>query len=277
MAIVFALRADNSNYSARYSLNSVLAQAMGSGTISYDVDGTAINGHNFNLDQGSATTRVLQYPFRGVHTAKQISVLIRMKLGSNALMGFWNIGQAANYSRNTILMFQNANLYQITAFSDTGGTVANGSFAAGVPATGVWTDMVLTWDGTTTASKLKLWIDGVATSTTAGVSWPTTTFHDCLAIGGVTTGVPNARFVFEEFVVWNTEIDPTSVALVSGTGSLNGASRTSLVDVAAFDGSVSTDPLVANVKSGTSYTIAGVSKTGTYAGTGSRGRIVNAT
>lgn len=266
MAIVFALRADSASYTARYSLNSTEAQTMGNGVISYDTDATAITGHNINLDQGSASTRVIQYPFRGVHTAKAISVLIRMKPGQvNLLGGFWHIGQANGYSVNDLTLWQNSSLYQLIAFNDAMTTVRNGSMGV-TPIADVWQDIVLTWDGTTSANKLKLYVDGVATSQTAGAAWATTTFHDTLAIGGITPGVANARFKFEEFVVWDTEIDPTSVTLESGTGSLNGASRTSLVSVSALNGGSYTDPGESSVKTGTSYTHAGVAKTGTYDG-----------
>jgi hypothetical protein len=103
--------------------------------------------------------------------------------------------------------------------------------------------------------------------------------------------------VLNEFVVWDEVIDPSNITLVDpNTGvtsagqSLNGSSRTGWVDVAALDGSVweslaaseirsgttqiqagltqtgslagSTDPGVANVRSGTGYTIEGSSLTG---------------
>lgn len=236
MSIVFALRADNAAYAARNSLNTTAAAQIGGGTISYDVDNTTIGGHCINMDQGSSASRTLSYFMRGNHTAKAISVLMRMKLGSTALGGFWQIGQPSGLSINNIIMFTSANLYQITSFNDAGATVANGSFAAGAPATGVWTDMVLVWDGTTSSNKLQLYIDGTATNTTAGAAWPTTTSHEVFSIGAVSTGVTQTRIKVEEVVVWNTAIDPTSVALTSGTGSLNGASRTALVDVTAFNG-----------------------------------------
>jgi hypothetical protein len=61
-------------------------------------------------------------------------------------------------------------------------------------------------------------------------------------------------------------IDPTSVGLVSGSGSLNGASRTSLVSASAFDGSSYTTLAADKVKTGEAYTAAGTAYTGTYDG-----------
>lgn len=74
-----------------------------------------------------------------------------------------------------------------------------------------------------------------------------------------------ALFSLEEFVIWDEVIDPSSVTLSSGSGALNGASRTSWVSVENRDGGSYTDPGIANVLSGTVYTFEGNTLTGIYA------------
>jgi hypothetical protein len=132
---------------------------------------------------------------------------------------------------------------------------------------------------------LNVYHDWVGTCTgalgTAGLNW----FRDAANIGaydlliaaaatkdkflsqimlGLCTNVVSGGWHIEEFVVWDGVIDPSAVQLESGIGALNGPLRTSFVDVPIFNGSLSTDPGVANVITGTSYVINGVDKTGTY-------------
>lgn len=266
MAIVFAVRADNANFAARYSSNSTAVQTV-MGTITHDVDATAINGYNYNLAQSGSAGRCLAWPFRGCLTTKEISVLLRAKISSTALQGFWQIGQACGHNVNNMMLYTTSNLWALLAYSSTWniGVKASTFSGGGNLVTGAWCDIVITWDGTNAANALKLWIDGVnVTSETMTNQWVAPTFHDTVSVGGVTTSTPFAHFVFEEFVIWNEVIDPTAVTLDSGSGSLNGPSRTSLVTVSALNGGSYTDPGEANVKSGESYTYAGAAKTGTY-------------
>lgn len=84
-------------------------------------------------------------------------------------------------------------------------------------------------------------------------------------IGTQSTSAQNqTRIKLNEFVIWDTIIDPTSVACGGSNVSLNGSSRANFVDVTAFTGD-STDPGIANVRSGTSYIINGSSLSGTAA------------
>lgn len=266
MAIVFAVRADNANFAARYSSNSTAVQSV-MGTITHDVDATAINGYNFNLSQGSSAGRCLAWPFRGVHTTKEISVLMRLKITALGTQGFWQIGQPCGHNVNNMALYNASSLWGLVCYSSTWNVaVKSGTFAGGgAPPTGAWCDVVITWDGTNAANALKLWVNGSnVTSETMTQQWVAPTFHETVTVGGVTTSTPFANFVFEEFVIWNEVIDPTSVTLTTGTGSLNGASRTALVEVSALNGGSYTDPTEANVKINETYTFAGVLKTGTY-------------
>lgn len=136
------------------------------------------------------------------------------------------------------------------------------------PVSGTKYDLVWKWDGTTTANSYKLYINGVlhdqltpfsalSAALTSG-DWPA-------ILLGCTFNNKFSNFDLYEFNIGSGDIDPTNVTLESGAGSLNG-SRTSFMSVSAFSGSTYTDPGIANVKTGTAYTQAGVSLTGTYTG-----------
>jgi hypothetical protein len=153
--------------------------------------------------------------------------------------------------------------------NETSGTSMN-SVSAGAwsPTSGTWYDVVMTWDGTTTASSCTVYVDAVSIGSITPAaaissSW-TNRYFNFIQVGwGVgINGISNGERV-DELCIWDWVIDPTSIALESGTGSLNGAARSSLVASTAFDGSLYTDPGIANVKSGESYTFAGVNQTGT--------------
>jgi hypothetical protein len=127
-------------------------------------------------------------------------------------------------------------------------------------------DIVITFTGTNSASGAKGYLDAVNTgsATASGSltsSWKSSYFNPIMI--GCGQDVVTSNFKLDEFVIFDTAIDPTSVQLVSGTGSLNGASRTSLVNASNIDKTVFTDPLIANVKNGTTYTFQGSSQTGT--------------
>lgn len=260
---VFLWRADNSGFAARINCNTTTALQEGSGVISYDTDATAINGHNANMDQSAGAVRQLSWNVRGCIDTKAYSVCMRIKNSLDSLIGYYKLGIPGDISVNNYTMYQNSSAYQMIMFNDAGSTIKNGSATAD-PSINQWDDVCVTWDGTTTANKLMLWVNGVSTAFTASAAAPTTPKFASFSIGGITAGVPNARYLVEELAVWNSEILPTSVALESGTGSLNGPSRTSLIAGTAFNGGSNAGPGAANILSTASQTIAGVTTAGTY-------------
>ncbi|TXH08948.1 MAG: hypothetical protein E6R04_09645 [Spirochaetes bacterium] len=96
-------------------------------------------------------------------------------------------------------------------------------------------DFLLRWDGTTTANACKLYIDGTLfgqiTAANAMDSGMDDKWWKSIAIGiGSNSVVAISAMRFVEYCIWDELIDPTSVALVGGTGQLNGESRTAFVD-----------------------------------------------
>lgn len=116
-------------------------------------------------------------------------------------------------------------------------------------------DVMFSWDGTTNANAVIISVNGVAFDT---LTAPTAnTFRDWTNVNSIITGsissVGAQDMDLNELVVWDS-VQSTVYA-----------TRTGFWPVSAFDGSVSTDPGVANVRSGTAYETAGVNYTGTLA------------
>lgn len=109
-----------------------------------------------------------------------------------------------------------------------------------------WHDIFVSWTGDTTSGGLKIFVDGVqklSDTMTRSLASPYTN-DERLICGNVGVGAhysyKNTHYYLDEFVVWDSIVDPTSVALTSGTGSLNGSSRTAYVDVSSYDGMAQT-------------------------------------
>ena len=122
------------------------------------------------------------------------------------------------------------------------------SFGAWAPTAGTWYDVVFTWTGTNASNGASVYVDGTllgqATATGDLTSDWSNLFYTEFNLGtGNLAGTLNAGKV-DEVVIWDEIIDPTSVELESGTGSLNGASRTSLVKAAAYDGGAALGGLI---------------------------------
>jgi hypothetical protein len=271
--VIWALRADNASFNARYSSAGITPAILGGAAVpTYDVDATAINGHNYNLDAGvSNTNRGMTYPARGIFSTQAFSFLMRIKIGATTTsMGLLEWAPGPSFTSDRMTFFFSGTNTRIILSSETNNSTAAQTLTSTAQSTAVWTDYVITWDGTGAAGKIILYIDGVSAGTATAPGAATNPRDaqktDYISIGAVDNLLTN-RFLIEECVIWNYVIDPTAVTLDSGTGSLNGAARTSLVTASSFNGASYSDPGVTNVKSGTTYTYAGSTLTGTEVST----------
>ncbi len=272
--IIWAMRSDNANFNARYSpsgLTPGLAfSTAGGASPVYEADAGAIGGNRYNLGTTSAAVRSLTYPGQGIFNTKTISILIRAQVLSSALLGMYDICGEPSLSPNRFAFYQNASVWKCVINNKSGSSVSNSpSLATQSPDTTHYADFVMTWDGTTTANKIMFWYNGTnlgnATASTTWANPQDATLTSFINVGAVAGGVANVNMYVNEMVIWNYVIDPTTVVLTSSTGALNGSSRTQFVNVAAFDGTLNSDPDIANVRSATAYTIAGAALTGTAA------------
>lgn len=273
MGIVFAVRGDSLD--ARYSNGGKLGIAPNGGW-TVTSDGGALSG-SLLVAASNNNAKGLCWPGRyNTANGRAFSVLVRYKPGytgtpSASRPMFPNLLAAGGRS-GRIETFHAVTTGQVTAVvvNEAGTAIVNTTLGAWSPTSTTYYDVVYTFGGTTATNDFKVYVDatllGQATPSAAySSSWANTWFSEICMGGGVSALNYNAASI-DEIVIWDSVIDPTSVTLNSGTGSLNGASRTSLVSVSALDGSSYTDPGVANVKTGTGYTYAGASQTGTYDG-----------
>ena len=123
------------------------------------------------------------------------------------------------------------------------------------PVSGTYYDVMFSWDGSTTAGAMKFSIDGVELETRTATRARTNQdikYTPGLIIGG-NYNQPGMNASLNEFVFFdNAEAHVYSA-------------RSDFYTVAAFDGSVYTNPGIANVRSSTAYTQAGLPYTGTAA------------
>jgi hypothetical protein len=274
MSIVFGVRGNSVD--ARYSSGGKNGIKVGdTANIVINTDASYLSGSNIGFSGATAKALIWQGR-RNTPNGRNISCLIRMSptytgspASARALFPGFYIGPD-RLGRIEITHTAAGNI-SVSVVNEAGTVIINAvTAAAWSPTSGTIYDLVFTWDGTTTANSFKVYVDAVLqgsgiTPTAAFTSSWSNEYFNAITFGQTATSVLPVCKV-DEIVVWDTVITPSSVALVSGTASLNGASRTSLVDVTSFDGLSYTDPGIANVKTGTGYTQAGVSLTGTYDG-----------
>jgi hypothetical protein len=272
MAIVFAVRGNSTD--ARYSNGGKTpTKHNGAGVVA--APGSTLSGSYIDC---MGTVKCLVYNgAKNTPNGRAISVLTRFSppytgapISTRAL---WQIDAGAGNAAANIRLSHvvTTGAIQIDgkneAIATTFTTTSFGNWTGAV--NGTYTDMVFTWDGTTTANAAKLYINGTLlgslTAAAAMSASMTNEFYRSINIA-LTTNVLTSSMRLDEFVIWDTVIDPTAVDLVSGVGSLNGASRTSLVNVPIFDGQDWTAITHDQIKTGVTQTQAGVPVLGTYTG-----------
>jgi hypothetical protein len=271
--IVFDVRG---TFTARYSNGGATGLGFGNTAPTSAADGGALSGNSIQFAANNNLKAATWIGELNTPNGRAMSVLVRWKANytGSPVAGrqIFALGGGGGIIRYELGHNTSGNLI-VNVRNETSGLAIN-SVSAGAwsPTSGTWYDIVMTWDGTTTASSCTVYVDAVSIGTITPAlalssSW-TNRYFNFIQVGwGVgINGIVNGERV-DEIVIWDGVIDPTSVTLDSGTGSLNGASRVSLVAVSALDGTSYTDPGIANVKSGVSYTYAGTSQTGTLAST----------
>lgn len=276
MGVIWALRSDHSDKRARYAPGGKDAADFGTaafaGLTTWDNDATAIGSKCINMDGGFGNvSRGLAYPGRNTFTNQAISILMRVQLPLRQTVGLFEISGGPSWNKDAIILYTVAtgsgtDFRMNISNADRAYATNQGIIYGTDPDFNAWIDLLWTWTGTTASNGIKFWLNGSHVgSLTAAVAASNPRSHlftDKICIGGV-QNLLTARMKINEVVIWDSVIDPTSVALTSGTGALNGASRTAFVDVASLDGAANTDPGISNVRSGTDYVIAGVDKEGT--------------
>lgn len=288
MAIVFSYRSGDANsFDARYAGGRKAGLTFGTG-VSNAVDAGAIGGRSVQYTSPANWQAVEWSAEANTPNNRSISVVMRYAPNYNGApagrRALWGIQASGGTSAPNLLQLYHdltTGALVIHSINELGTTAINfssfGNWTTNV--SGTWYDIVFTWDGTTSANAVKLYIDGVAFGSTLTASaaltasW-TNMYRKVISVGVTATGTASSGKL-NELVILDSVIDPTAnVNLESGAGLLNGASRTSLMsDIAgatltSFEGANSTNPGIGNVTNGTSYVINGVSYTGTLVSSG---------
>lgn len=264
-SVKFCLRGDSLN--ARYAPGGATPGNI-AGVTQVNASGIGIIGAGYLDLSASLAARGLVFPGPGnFPTSNKFSVLIRCCFINSFSpdMGLWALGFPQQLGTAGIVQ-QAGTVFQdvesLTAVSDIGANQGNIATTLGQ-----YFDIVALYDMTTTADgSLQLFVDGVQIGSNNNTStWGSSRalVGYVLGIGAASPYIGQTRIRVNEFVVWDGVIDPTNIQLDSGIGSLNGQTRTSFVTAAALDGSIFTDPGVANVLAPVAYEFAGVPLTGT--------------
>lgn len=244
MAITFALRGDS--LTPRYNGSGGPDYGIAGQTTQISADAGAIGGSVIDMDIGSVAN--MQLVYAGVNNwpnTKTVSVLIRAKFGAvSGTLGLFNCSGPTRACNGQLALNINGSDFR-AYMRNSGGQLGINNTVIGAHglSTGTWYDIVATYDGTNGADGFEVFVDASSVGTaTSSRSWNTARHkvYSGLELGRGGDNVNNTQMVVNEFVVWDEIIDPTSVTLTSGSGSLNGSSRTAFVDVAEQDGSAST-------------------------------------
>lgn len=250
MSVIWAMRADNAAMNARYSpvglTPGIVASTQSGSAAVYEADAAAIGGHRINMGTNGALTRSICYRGDGIFNTKTISVVLRAQVLASALLGMYDIVGEPTLNPNRFGLYQNSSVWKCVINDKNGVAVSSSpSLVTQAPTTTVYQDLVLTWDGTTTANAIKFWIDGTNVGNATGATpWSNPqdpTQSRIINIGSVGGGVNTVQMYVSEMVILNTVINPsTGLLLANGTtAALNGSARTSFIDCPLFDGTAS--------------------------------------
>ena len=265
--LLYSLRGNS--LTPRYSSSTWNASLSPINTAAVQVNSAApgiISGGYIDLDQGSYAVNGLLFPASGnVSTGNKISVLWRGSLSTTSNQSLIFVG-GPNLLGTIRVHYISGNL-GVNVVNYVGSTILN-STTSWTPTLGTVYDVCLVADlSVTTTNSVKVYVDNsIVVQGTLSSTFPSPRNINALQVGlGIqsTSGLNSCQQKIDEFVIWDDVINPGSVALNSGNGPLNGTSRTSLVSASAFNASTYTDPGIANVRSTTSYVVAGVTETGT--------------
>ena len=247
MGIVFAARGDQLN--ARYAPGGATAETVGAGVHAVVNTGQAgINGTtSIDMSGASAAERPLVYPGgANIPDTAAFSVLMRLYFDDvTTSQGLLTLGFGGRVEQfGYFVYFHSGNQIRFECNDAAGNNFLNtGSTTFATIST--WHDVVLTFTGDTTSNGSKIYLDGsLDDQDTSSVTMPALSGYKA-SVGAIKVGYggndtyDDSRFHLDELVIWDEVIDPTSITLTSGAGSLNGASRTAYVDVGEQDGTSS--------------------------------------
>lgn len=243
--------ADASNFAKR-SFHGKQGTVNNPGKVLRAVDATAISGYSYDASS-LATAGNVSFAGRNInYNAAGISVSLRFKptwSGTPAsARGLLTIGLDGSQGGNGYITFLHSNatgqIYSMCR-STSNTLLVNTGLGAWSPTANTWYDFFWKWDWTNGANSYRVDMDGsLLGQTTPSGNFITTGYEPIstydfkiLSILGCIDIAPLAGSYVEEFGVWSSLESSTNIDLESGPGgTLNGASRTSLISATAYDG-----------------------------------------
>lgn len=249
MSIVFAARGNSLN--ARFAPGGAHGAVFGAVPAVSSSAQSGIGGSNtWDFSGAASARRPLVFP-GGLNlplaTPNHMTVLMRVYFDSvstdeNALFKLGFGGRVPIFGHEMFLT--NAN--QIRAYYyDTDDTNDAVFSSTSLFTLSTWHDLVWQYPATALTNGNKIYLDAVQDKQQNSVktvkSYAEGAFGAAakVMIGYNSDANGETRCHIDEVVIWDTLINPASVGLTSGTGSLNGASRTAYVDVGVQDGTPS--------------------------------------
>lgn len=256
MGIVYALRGDSvtPRYLTAASPNYLFKNNAAAGTPATASDAGSIGGTVIDLDSGTyirAIGSVAGFNFsQNAAFSILMSIVPRYTGTPSVNYGFFEAFRIASYF--VIGHLTTDKLF--VRYNDQYGTVSmnTATTSSWSPTSGTRYDIVLTWDGTASSNAAVLYVDA---SSFHSFTPSLAADHQSVPFGLFNSGTGSlisstkTGHDLEELVIWDEVIDPTSVILTSGSGSLNGASRSAYVSVSASDGVAVSSPRAVGIGS----------------------------
>jgi hypothetical protein len=233
MSIVFAVRGTSTT--AYFAGGFPSPTSIGTVSITSSTAAGVIGGSYINLDQGALGQHMLSYNGHlNLPATQQYSVLMRCAMSNTASAAqFFYFGMPCNALGNEA-RWGGAGVVPFTGLDNAGNTLItqNQTVAA---AQNQFYDFFWTCDFSQTTNNFLTWRDNTAISTAstgAARIAINPTLGSLLVLGAQNLfGQSTTQLYLNEFVMWNTIMTPSTIALTSGTG-LNGSARTAFVQVA---------------------------------------------
>ena len=164
------------------------------------------------------------YSFDGIND--YILTGLNMSAG-NTSISFWvyfnasgndyclNIGGDSSARHGWFIYWKSNDVFEFWT-SNASGIPKIVTFATGAISKSAWHHIVFTWDGSTTASNVKIYVDGSVTSGSGNVeTWEGLSDNDGLTIGRTSVGI-NA--ILDEVGIWNRVLTSDEVTALYNSG-----------------------------------------------------------
>jgi hypothetical protein len=236
MAIKFAVR--GTSLSALYSTFGQPAPLLfGTNVAVVSAAETGLIGSSYiDLQNSTNAAHAVFYPgFSNFSTNQAFSILLRLKVVATTGTVSLFSASAGSFIGSVEMWLASGNLSgEWDTEAGNASWTASGAWA---PSSSVYYDLVLTSTGDTTTNGTKVYIDNSllfqATPTTPYPN-PRIVLPTQIALGYAGNGLTTSRIKVNEFVIWDSVINPGSVTLTTGSGALNGASRSAFVAANSF-------------------------------------------